>query len=221
MTIDALVLSGRGRYADPWHDFAATSQAIAGLLGDLGLEAEVRGTDSEPVAVPRLLVVDAGGGSTPTEDAPGEHERAWREAVLAHVRSGGATLVTHAGCNTLYEDGAWAAAIGGRWVPGASMHPARSEAVLDVVGGDHPITTGLDRLHVDDERYSFLEVAPTSTPLLAHEHDGAPHVCAWVVGGAQPGSARVVVNTLGHDARTYTGADRIDLLRREVAWLLA
>src|SRR6478609_6780703 len=40
----ALVLAGRGRYEDPWHDHAATSHVVAGLLAGQGVEASVRGT---------------------------------------------------------------------------------------------------------------------------------------------------------------------------------
>ena len=37
----ALLLSGVGRYADPWHPFAATSAALAGLLGEAGFSVEL------------------------------------------------------------------------------------------------------------------------------------------------------------------------------------
>ena len=35
----AVVISGAGRYADPWHDFAGTSAQLAAELAELGLEA--------------------------------------------------------------------------------------------------------------------------------------------------------------------------------------
>src|SRR5699024_2625652 len=70
----ALVISGVGRYADPWHDFAGTSQRLAELLGGMGLDAEVAtlGTEEPPADPVDLLVVNAGGGSTPreVEDTP-------------------------------------------------------------------------------------------------------------------------------------------------------
>jgi hypothetical protein len=37
----ALVLSGGGRYADPWHPFAETSGALAGILGESGFGVEI------------------------------------------------------------------------------------------------------------------------------------------------------------------------------------
>ena len=33
---EVLLLSGAGRFADPWHPFAQTSERLAGLLTELG-----------------------------------------------------------------------------------------------------------------------------------------------------------------------------------------
>jgi hypothetical protein len=38
-----LIVAGRGRYEDPWHDHAGTSHSIALLLADEGLSTTVRG----------------------------------------------------------------------------------------------------------------------------------------------------------------------------------
>jgi hypothetical protein len=37
----SLLLSGAGRYADEWHDFAATSQRLASILAGLGHDVEI------------------------------------------------------------------------------------------------------------------------------------------------------------------------------------
>ncbi|MBB2902993.1 hypothetical protein FHR75_003829 [Kineococcus radiotolerans] len=65
MDARALVLVGRGRYQDRWHDDAATGHVVAGALSDLGLRTRVRGT--APTALDdgegfSLLVVVAGTG---------------------------------------------------------------------------------------------------------------------------------------------------------------
>ena len=83
----ATVLAGDGRYGDRWHDFAATSTALAGLLAEAGIAAEVRrdlrsalaGLDAD------LLVVNTSG-------EPGEADRlradrdGWADAHAGLVR---------------------------------------------------------------------------------------------------------------------------------------
>ena len=41
MTARALLLSGAGRYADPWHPFARTSAAVAQVVTEAGFAVEI------------------------------------------------------------------------------------------------------------------------------------------------------------------------------------
>lgn len=215
---DVVVVSGEGRYADPWHDFVGTSARVAELLGELGLTTQVRGTDSPPVPAARLLVVNTGGGGNPPTTERAAAADAWREAVLDHAAGGRPVLALHTACNTFTESPAWAQITGGRWVVGTSMHPPYGPARVQVTGGDHPITrdlgTGLD---IVDERYLQLEIQGDIVPLVQTEHEGRNHPLVWA---HRHGEARIVVDTLGHDVAAYDGADRRALLRREVDWLL-
>jgi hypothetical protein len=52
----ALLLSGTGRYADPWHPFAETSAALAGLLREQGFGVEM--ADDVDAALARLAAPD-------------------------------------------------------------------------------------------------------------------------------------------------------------------
>src|SRR5699024_3658224 len=153
----AVVISGAGRYADPWHDFAGTSQRLAELLGDQGLEAEVAtlGTDDPPAGPVELLVVNAGGGSTPREvedtaaDRRAEELAAWaRHAAPARTR----VLATHTSAHTFYDDAGWVELLGGRWIPGISWHPPMAPTTVQVTSVAHPITAGMNSLAVTDER---------------------------------------------------------------------
>lgn len=221
---DIVVVSGEGRFADPWHDFPGTSARIAQLLTEHGLSAEVRGTSSAPVTAQLYVVNAGGGGAAIPPSSPDDPSELWRGRVLDHVRADGPVLAVHAATNTFVDDEAsWPAAIGGRWVPGTSMHPPRGPATIQVAEPAHPITSGLPaELDVVDERYSYLEVSDAITPLLTHVHDDVVHPIAWTFTGPVPGweeGVRVVVDTLGHDVAAYDGV-RADLLRREIDWLL-
>lgn len=219
--LDAVVLSGEGRYADPWHDFRSTSRRVAELLAAAGLRVQVRGTDADEPERARLLVVNAGGGGDARPGTPEEPASRWRAAVLEHALAGGPVLALHAATNTFYDDPRWPGVIGGRWVVGTSMHPPLGPARVQVTDVAHPVTAGLPReLEVVDERYAHLDVGPRAVPLVTHEHDGAVHPIVWACTEGPDGEAvRAVVDTLGHDVAAY-GEVRAELLRREVGWLL-
>lgn len=219
--MSAVVISGAGRYADPWHDFTGTSARLAVELTALGLAAEVAtlGEAEPPHGPVELLVVNAGGGSTPrpvAESAADQRAEALAGWTIEAVASGVPVLVTHTGSNTFYDDGRWAGLIGGRWIPGTSWHPPLDRTQVQVTDPAHPITAGLTELTVTDERYCDLEVYPGSSVLVDHAEDGRRHALVWARAAE---GVRVVHDALGHDVPAYDGADRRALLAREVAWL--
>lgn len=211
------VLTGRDRYADPWHPFAETSEAVAALLRD-AYAVEVATDAPEALgdlAGVDLLVVNAGIGADPAHPAgPAEEWTAAFAACERWLAGGGRVLGVHTAANAFKDWPAWPAILGGEWLPGTSMHPARGPARFDVVG-DHPITRGLTAVEADDESYSFLEVADASVPLLDHAYAGTRHVMAWA---SRTGHAAYC--GLGHDARAYASPDTQRVVRNCAAWLL-
>lgn len=221
-----LVLSGHGRYADPWHPFEQTSDAVAALLSGQGHRVEVRTT--VPSAYQGLdgfdlIVVNAGGGDPRVATAP---EPAWDAAHAELDRwlgAGGRLIGLHTAANAFPDWAAWPGHLGGRWVRGLSGHPRRSVAVFEAVGSDD-VHAGLPELAFDDhprrcvvaydERYSDLELAECSIPLLAHESDGKRHVMAWR-------TKRAIYDAMGHDARSYESASRRRFFTNCVTSLLA
>lgn len=219
----AVVLSGSGRYADPWHDFAATSARLAKLLDELGLDVAIHSTEDGPpdLTAVDLLVVNAGGGSTPTPDSgigEARSAEALRRLVVDYARRGGPVLAVHTASNTFFEGPDWAEVIGGRWVPGVSMHPPADTTTVSVATDVHPITAGLADFVARDERYSYLQTSPDAVVLVTHEHDGVRHPVVWA---RESDGTRVVYDSFGHDVAAYELPGRADLLRREVNWLLA
>lgn len=227
---DVTILSGTGRYSDPWHPFAATSGAIADIVAAMGLDVAVRGTGSPESLTAddaRLVVVNCGKGEEPPSPDP-----AWA-AIFSDfgewIDNGGRILAVHTAAATFPDWPAWAALIGGRWVEGRSSHPPFSGAVFTAAAGaeGHPVLEGLpDASGLDpalagqpmvlafDERYSGLDVAPGSVPLLTHELAGQTEVVGWAVG------RRILYDGLGHDERSYRSTTRRRLLENEVRWLL-
>lgn len=217
----ALVLAGRGRYADPWHDHAATSVSIARSIEDLGASAVVRSTFAdafEDLSAFDLVVVNAGRGRT--DAAFDGDDAAWLDAhrsLRDYVAGGGALLAVHQAANTFSDSPWWPDVLGGRWVPGTSMHPERRVFAVTVVD-DHPVVEGLGPQEVFDEQYCHLEVRPSSHVLAWQTHDGQAHPVIW---RSQGGPGRVLYDALGHDVAAYARAGRQRLLRRELAWLLS
>lgn len=220
MTGRAVILSGAGRYADAWHDFAATSAEVARVLTGMGLQVAVRPLTPAGVAElcdGDLLVVNAGGKGDVLDDEP---EEGWAEAFarLAAFRArGGALLGLHASTMTLRDWPEWTGWLGGLWVEGRSMHPPIGEAQVLVSDHAHPITEGLADFSVFDERYSLLDRFPAVRVLLHHEHEGSREPLVWVLDDA---AGRRVYDALGHDARSFASPARVELLEREVRWLL-
>lgn len=209
----ALVLAGRARYGDPWHDHAATSHRVAHELTAAGFAVDVRSTFPDALAdlAPSdLLVVNAGHG-------PADDDEAWHRlhtAVREHAAADGPVLALHQSAMAFRDDSWWSETIGGRWVDEVSWHPPQAVATLDVHAG-HPVTDGLGALVVDDERYTDLAVAPDVRALVTHEEGGATHPVVWVAP-----SWRAVYDGLGHGVESYDSPARAALLRREARWLV-
>jgi uncharacterized protein len=226
----ALFLVGHGRYEDPWHDVVATSEALAFLLADAGVRVRARGTrpdaldDLDP---PDLLVVNAGSGRRdPDFDGDDDAWRAFHDRRAAWVAAGVPVLAVHQATMAFADDPRWAAELGGRWVDGTSWHPLTGDATLRVAA-EHPVTAGLDRIEVVDERYTDLERDASIRPLVvadidvdeAAEHPGSAgaHPVVWL----GPGPGRVLYDALGHDVRSYRSESHRRLLRNAVGWLLS
>ncbi len=218
----ATILSGSGRYQDEWHDFTATSVEVARVLEGLGLQVAVRAFKPAGVVADApdadLLVVNAGCGTyAASADGP---EAAWDEAFQVlrdHRQRSGPVLALHAASNTLDGLDEWPEWIGGRWNRERSTHPPIGDARVEVTDTDHPVTAGLQFFTLHDERYCHLDLFPGSRVLLHHEHDGSDQPLVWVT---ERDGARTVYDALGHGVQSYASTSRVDLLEREVRWLL-
>lgn len=214
----AVIATGTGRYADPWHPFPATSARIAAALRDEAWDVTVDEEVDHALAHlddVDLLVVNAG---DPWRHGDAELEPRTDPAADAGLRAaidrGIGILAVHAALSTLRDHPAWREAIGGEWVPGRSWHPPIADARVRVIDRDHPVTAGLAGFHVVDERYSDLAVDGGARVLAEHDVEGIRHAAIWV--REQP--TRAVVSSLGHDERAYDAPEYVALLQRAARW---
>jgi len=214
----AVIATGTGRYADPWHPFPATSARIASALRADGWHVTIDHDVDHALAHLEgfdLLVVNAG---DPWREGAADLDRAADPAADAGlstaVARGIGILAVHAALSSLRDHPAWREAIGGEWRPGVSWHPPIGQARVRVVDGGHPVSGRMPHLDVFDERYSDLVIDEGGRVLAVLDVDGAEHPAVWV--REQP--TRAVVCSLGHDERSYDSPAHVALLQRAARW---
>lgn len=216
----AVIVSGGGRYADPWHPFAETSAALADILTALGLQVTI---DDDPdtrlanLEGVDLLVTNIGNPGRSTSPAAQVADEAARAGILAYRQQGGPLLAMHSSVTSLIAMPEWEDVLGAIWVRGVSMHPPLDLAKIHVYPNRHTIVRDQHDFEVDDERYSLLRVGLKTIPLASHELDGERHPLLWA---HERGGARVVVDLLGHDARSYESPEHREIIARSARWLL-
>jgi len=219
----ALILSGAGRYADPWHPFADTSARLAGLAADSGWEATITEDIDAALATGLdgidLLIVNAGDSWRPVEEGapvvPGdpaivEPARAGLAVALAR---GMTVLGMHISASSLRDYPQYREVLGGEWVPGRSWHPPLGEVHVRPLHDE--IVEGCCDFTVVDERYTDLVIDRSVEPLAGSEGDDV--VLAWA---NQVGPTRAIYDALGHDLRSYDSKGHRSFLRRALTWLL-
>ena len=222
-----LVLAGRGRFEDPWHDHAATSHRLALILGGVG-QVEVRSAlrdgldDLDEVdllvlnlsaPVPGYVEANLDSGQDRGGDWAGFYD-----TLDAWARAGGQVLAVHQSALAFPGEPRYEEILGGRWVEGVSGHPPIGAMRLRLAVGTHPVTDGLTGVEAFDERYCDLRVAPSSQVLgFVDDDEGEPHPALWVT---QSHGGRTVYSPLGHDVRSYDSPTHQDLLVNAALWLL-
>ena len=226
---DAIILSGAGRYADPWHPFAETSAALAELVSEAGFTVQVAEDPDAALASldegVRLLVVNAGDPEGPGADVASSGSGAMRPeasvitagelALEAAIERGIGILAVHAAAASLRDYPAFERALGARWLSGVSWHPPISEAHVHVVG-NHAIVEGLADFTVFDERYTGFRLLDVIEPIAEHTEGEGRHPLVWA---REFGRSRFVYDALGHDTRSYESAGHRDLIARSLDWL--
>ncbi|MET0297940.1 MAG: ThuA domain-containing protein [Microbacterium sp.] len=211
----ALIASGAGRYADPWHPFPKTSPSVARILSGVGFDVTIE--EDVDAAMTRLtgvdlLVVNAGDPwreSADAEPVPG----ASVDGFAGALERGIGVLALHCAVASLRDYPEWAPAVGAMWVPGLSFHPPLDE--VQVTGVRLPDGASVEDFVVDDERYCRLQRIGRSTTVAEFPGPDAVEPAAWV---RRVGTSRVAVDVLGHDERSYASAGHRRLIAQLARW---
>ncbi|MDR2723525.1 MAG: ThuA domain-containing protein [Cellulomonadaceae bacterium] len=228
-----LILTGRGRYEDLWHDHAATSHRIAttldGYISPAGAGVDVRSTvpgalddlDSINLLVLNISRPTPGYVGGPDGDLDLSFDGGTADLVdriVAWARTGGNILATHATAMAAETYPALQAVIGGNWVEGVSGHPPIGDMTMTVATDAHPVTARQSDVETFDERYCRLAVNDDVTVLgWIRDDDGSEYPTLWV---NESHGGRTVYSALGHSARAFDASTHRHLLRRAAAWLL-
>jgi uncharacterized protein len=211
----ALVVSGGGRFSDPWHPFAQTSAALEEALHDRDYTVTLSDDADDVLArlptgpLPSLLVLNIGWYG------PDRFAEPAAEGLVAALHAGLPTLLVHSTLTAFPDWPLWAQIAGGGWTYGTTYHPDYGAGVA-LGNPEHPLTAGLNRLSITDERYTKMWLDEASAVFLEHEEEGQRHPLAWTrTWGASP----IVADALGHDAGAYQTEGRRTLLQRELDWL--
>jgi len=228
---EAVILSGAGRYADPWHRFADTSARLAALAHDSGWTATI--TEDIDAALADLsgiglVIVNAGDPwNQPPDDVvatgdgsgwqlePSPVVMAGRAGLGAALGRGISVLGMHTAAASLRDYPQFREALGGQWVTGRSRHPRLDRLHVRPLHED--IVEGLGDFHVDDEPCSDLVMDKDAEPLAGTHGTERDMTLAWA---RQYGRSRVVYDALGHDTRSYDSPGHRSFLRRCLTWLL-
>ena len=209
-----LLLSGASGRDDAFHDFDATSAAIAEILRSAGLDVRVRdvaAVEAAEFADVDVLVANCGLHSPPGVDA------AATAAFVNLIASTCPVLALHTSAGAFAGVAQWIDRIGVQWVPGRSTHPPIGQIAVSA-NESHPIGAGLGVVDVFDERYSYLDIAQPGDTVLSHHLDGIEHPLSLV--RQDPDGRRTVYDALGHGVESYRSPSRRELLLREFDWLL-
>jgi type 1 glutamine amidotransferase len=212
---EAVVLSGGGDFADPWHPFAETSATLAMALRGRGYEVTISTEVETSLAalssgeLPALLVVNIGWYGHEPFSAPAI------DGLVAALQRGLPTLLVHSTLTAFPDWSTWREIAGGGWTYGTTYHPDYAPGTA-FARPDHPLASGLDRLSITDERYTSMWVEDNSSVFFEHVEGGQRHPLGWT---RRYGSSPIVVDALGHDADSYRAPGRVALLQRELDWL--
>lgn len=208
-----LILSGTGRYADPWHPLPETTARIADILTDVGHRVTVE-TDIDRgmrrLDDVDLLVVNAGDPWRGGERGADPRSIAGFDAA---IESGIGVFAFHSAVASLRDYPRWAGLLGAVWLPTLSFHPPFGGMDVQV---ERAVGTGFS---LEDERYCALQ--GTGEREIVAWHAGADERREPAAWRRIAGRSRIAVDVLGHDSRSYDSEGHAEMIVALATWCVA
>lgn len=221
MTVDSALIVAGGSHG---HDFPATAQALAGVLGDHGLAVDiVDGPDEAWAAMlerPEPYGMLAVNGlrfamTHPRYDAMRDRwayrtPPAADAALDRHLAAGSSVFSVHTGCICFDDWDRWSRVLGRQWSwdeQRLSWHPELAPIAVE------PAESLGDHFQIVDEVYTDM-IDRSDVDVLAR-CNGQP-----VVWTRHEAASRVGVTTVGHGVDTYENDSYRRLLDGLVGWLV-
>ena len=191
--------------ADRWHDMkglAATisEHAARAALAKMSIVDAPSALESDELETSDCCIVClfATGLTKPQEGR-----------LLAFVRNGGGLLGIHtAACE---RSPGFADLLGGAFLE----HAPCGEMSVVILDHEHPITKGLKDFTIEDELYS-CRCQPGLQVLAAAPFKGKDEPMVWT---KSYGQGRVCYVALGHNAKSYSNANFLELTARALRWV--
>jgi type 1 glutamine amidotransferase len=226
-----------------YHPFADTSQALAAIYSEQGVESLV--TEDVEEAVAALADADCFTLNAlrwrmlnDSKYKPFRDEWAYElpaplaAQIAGFVESGGGLLALHTAsiCFDTWTD--FRHLLGGVWQWGRSFHPPQGRVEVRAPSRHDmapqsmeppgmeppPLAAGVEAFTVEDEIYHHLDIDSESSILLeGRVAAGAWQPIAWAL---ERGAGRVVYDALGHDATSIQNPQHKTFLTGCVRWLL-
>lgn len=215
------ILSGEREHSDPWHSLPDTSARLAEVLAEsFGpvLDVRVVGTTEDvgaAIAGSDLVVINTSGDLAV---APAE-SRAIVDALETHSRGGGGVVALHCASLAFRDDPRWRELLGGRWVPGVTMHPQIGLALVQVTDLAGAVDPSSSDFLLYDERYTALETSEDVDVVAVHTEDGLRHPLVWCR-AATDDRGPVAYDALGHGVESFDSPEHRSLIVSLVRWAL-
>ncbi|NLR41624.1 ThuA domain-containing protein [Novosphingobium sp. ERW19] len=219
------------------HPFVESTAALLAIARRVGLEVAICADLSEALAKLRrgqdILAVNALRWSMTQADRFAADRPTWGgalsddefAAISGHVDDGGGLLAMHTAVICWDNQPGWRTLLGGGWTWDHSHHPPLGKFTVRVVlalaaGPDAagPDAAGPDMAQFDviDEAYHNLDPATDCEIVALAEAGQEPQPVIW---RRRQGAGRIVVDALGHDARSLTAPGHVTILKAMLAWL--
>lgn len=210
-------------YSDGYnHPFAQSSNALADIALGMGLPTEITSNLADALAKLRprrdILAINALRWSMTQFERYAADRPHWAgslsdehlASIKDHIERGGGLLAMHTAVICWDNQPGWLDLLGGGWDWDRSFHPPLGAITVQ------PAPVFAAPFEIVDEAYHHLDLAADCEIIATADAGEGPQPVVW---RRQHGSGRIVVDALGHDARSLGAAGHVAILEAMLGWL--